>query len=118
MVEALEAAIERPEEAKQLLDTAVEPLATNPKLRERIVEVRRSYEQTLDEFSRDKVLAAGYSLDGAERARTAESFRAFIEENKDEITALQMLYSRPYRQRPTFKEIKELAHAVGRPPYQ
>lgn len=119
LVAAVEVATERPDEAKQVLDAAVEPLATNPTLRERLVEVRRSYEQTLDEFSKDAVLVAGYSLDGAERARrTVESFRAFIEEHKDEITALQILYSRPYRQRPTFKEIKELAHAIGRPPYQ
>lgn len=119
LVRAVEAATERPEEAKDVLDAAVEPLATNPKLRERLVEVRRSYEQTLDEFSKDTVLAAGYSLDGADRARrTVESFRAFIEEHKDEITALQILYSRPYRERPTFKEIKELAQAIGRPPYQ
>jgi type I restriction enzyme, R subunit len=105
--------------AKQLLDAAVEPLATNPELRQRLFEVRRSYEQTLDEFSQDKVLGAGYSIDGADRARqTAESFRAFIEEHKDEITALQILYSRRYRQRLTFREIKELAHAIGRPPYQ
>jgi type I restriction enzyme R subunit len=40
--------------AKQLLDAAVEPLATNPKLRERLVEVRRSYEQTLDESRRTR----------------------------------------------------------------
>ena len=119
LVEAVEAATERPEEAKQVLDEAVEPLATNPKLRERLVEVRRSYEQTLDEFSQDKVIAAGYSLDGAERAhQTAASFRRFIDEHKDEITALQILYSRPYRERLTFKEIKELANAIGRPPYQ
>ena len=105
--------------AKGLLDAAIEPLATNPELRERLDEVRRSYEQTLDEFSQDKVIAAGYSLEGADRAReTAESFRKFIEEHKDEITALQILYSRPYRQRPTFKEIKELARTIGRPPYQ
>jgi len=119
LVQAVEAATERPDEAKQVLDAAVEPLATNPKLRERLVEVRRSYEQTLDEFSKDTVLAAGYSLDGAERARqTADSFRRFIEEHKDEITALQILYSRPYRERLTFTEIKELAQAIGRPPYQ
>jgi type I restriction enzyme R subunit len=119
LVEAVEAATERPDEAKEVLGAAVEPLATNPTLRERLVEVRRSYEQTLDEFSQDTVLAAGYSLDGAERARqTADSFRRFIDEHKDEITALQILYSRPYRERLTFKEIKELAHAIGRPPYQ
>jgi type I restriction enzyme R subunit len=105
--------------AKQLVDAAVEPLATNPELRERLVAVRRSYEQTLDEFSRDKVIAAGYSLSGADRAReTTASFRRFIEEHKDEITALQVLYSRPYLQRPSFREIKELARAIGRPPYQ
>ena len=105
--------------AQQLVDAAVEPLATNPKLRERLVEVRRSYEQTIDEFSKDQVLEATYSIDGAERARkTVDSFREFIEQHKDEITALQILYSRPYQQRPTFKEIKELAHAIGRPPYR
>ena len=75
--------------AKQLVDAAVEPLATNPKLRERLVEVRRSYEQTIDEFSKDQVIAAGYSADGADRARqTVESFREFIEQHKDQITAL------------------------------
>jgi type I restriction enzyme R subunit len=105
--------------AKQLLDAAIEPLATNPQLRERLVEVRRFYEQTIDEFSKDNVIAAGYSLDGADRAReTVASFREFIEQHKDEITALQILYSRPYTQRLTFKEIKELASAIGRPPYQ
>jgi type I restriction enzyme R subunit len=120
LVDALEASVGRqPEEAKQLLDAAVEPLAANPELRERIVEVRRSYEQTLDEFSQDRVIDAGYSQDAADRARrTVDSFRAFIEEHKDEITALQILYSRPYRQRLTFAEIKELANTIGRPPYQ
>ena len=102
--------------AKQLVDAAAEPLAANPKLRERLVEVRRSYEQTIDESSKDEVIAAGYSVDGADRARqTVDSFREFIEQHKDEITALQILYSRPYQQRPSFKEIKELARR-DRPP--
>jgi type I restriction enzyme R subunit len=105
--------------AKQLVDAAAEPLAANPKLRERLVEVRRSYEQTIDESSKDEVIDARYSVDGADRARqTVDSFREFIEQHKDEITALQILYSRPYRQRPSFKEIKELARAIGRPPHQ
>jgi type I site-specific restriction endonuclease len=33
----------------------------------------------------------------------------FSEEHKDEITALQILYSRPYRQRLKYDEIKGLA---------
>jgi type I restriction enzyme, R subunit len=105
--------------AKQLLDAAVAPLATNPELRERIIEVRRSYEQAIDETSVDVLIEAGHSKDGSDRARaTVESFERFIEEHKDEITALQILYSRPYTQRLTFKEVKELANAIGRPPYQ
>ena len=106
--------------AKQLLDDAVEPLATNPELRERLVEVRRSYEQTIDEISKDEVLAAGYSHRRSRprpRRRSSRSASS-SSEHKDEITALQILYSRPYQQRLTFKEIKELAHAIGRPPYQ
>jgi type I restriction enzyme R subunit len=103
--------------AKALLDAAAAPLATNPVLRDKLIEVRRSYEQTIDETSKDRVLDAGYSVDAANRARTlVTSFREFIEEHRDEIAALQVLYSRPHSQRLTFKEIKELANAIGRPP--
>jgi type I restriction enzyme, R subunit len=105
--------------AKQLLDAAVAPLAANPELRERIIEVRRSYEQAIDETSVDQLIEANHSKHGSDRARTTvESFERFIEEHKDEITALQILYSRPYTQRLIFKEVKELANAIGRPPYQ
>jgi type I restriction enzyme, R subunit len=107
------------EQRKPRIDAALAPLATNPELRERIVEVRRSYEQAIDETSKDELIKAGYSKGATDRARlTVESFERFIEENKDEITALQILYSRPYQQRLTFKEVKELANTIGRPPYQ
>src|SRR3989475_1207516 len=104
--------------ARKLLDAAVEPLATNPKVREMLIEVRRSYEQAIDEGSKDTVVEAGYSTDATERAKaTVRSFRQFIEEHKDEITALQILYSHPYKQRLTFKDIRDLAHAIAKPPY-
>src|SRR6185295_11788311 len=38
----------------------------------------------------------------------ATSFRAYLEQHKAEITALQILYSRPYRQRLTETMLKEL----------
>src|SRR3989442_6082993 len=82
------------------------------------VEVRRSYEQAIDEVSKGIVVEAGYSADATERAKaTVRSFRQFIEEHKDEITALQILYSRPYKQRLTFKNIRDLAHTIAKPPY-
>ncbi len=65
------------------------------------------------------MLKAGYSAEATEAARSiVTSFEEFIREHKDEITALQLLYSRPYQQRLTFEEIKELADAIGRPPRQ
>ena len=47
-----------------------------------------------------------------------ESFKKFIEENRDEVTALQIIYSKPYGQRHlTYEQIKQLAEAIERPPY-
>ncbi len=104
---------------RKLLYEAVAPLATNPELRERLVELRRQQEQMIDEVSADELIEATYSQDGTDRAReTVESFERFIQENKDEITALQILYSRPHRERLTFAEIKELADAISKPPRQ
>jgi len=104
--------------SKALLDEAVAPLATNPELRERIIEVRRTFEQAIDEISADTVLDAGYSDDATDRARaTVESWERFCEEHHDEITALELLYTRPYTRRLTFREVKELAQAIERPPH-
>jgi type I restriction enzyme R subunit len=46
-----------------------------------------------------------------------ESFKQYIEESRDEITALQILYSRPYKSRLQFEDIKELADAIKKPPH-
>ena len=46
------------------------------------------------------------------------SFQQFIEDNKDELTALQIIYSKPYGQRHlTYEQIKQLAEAIEKPPY-
>ena len=105
--------------SKRLLDDSVAPLATNPELRQRIVEARRSHEQAIDETSADEVLEAGYSADATDRARgTVESWERFCEENRDEITALEILYARRQPQRLTFREVKELAQAIEQPPHR
>jgi type I restriction enzyme R subunit len=102
-----------------LLDDAVAPLATNPELRDRLLELRRQQEQLIDATSADELIEASYSKDATARAReTVESFERFIRENKDEITALEVLYSRAHRQRLTFGQIKELANEIAKPPRQ
>jgi len=100
-----------------LIEEAVEPLVTRAELRARLVEIKRASEQVIDEVSQDQILDAGFSRDSADRARTlVTSWREFIEENRDQITALQVLYSRPYRHRLSFAEVKELAYAIEAPP--
>jgi len=48
-----------------------------------------------------------------------DSFKEFMEKNKDELTALRIIYSKPYGQRHlTYEQIKELARAIEKPPYQ
>ena len=113
---------EPPEEAvararRDLSEAAARPLAANPELRQRLIDIRRSYEQTIDTVSQDTVIDAGYSADAAERARTlVQSFQEFIAQHRDEIAALQVLYSRPYRQRLTYRDIKALADTLQMPP--
>jgi type I restriction enzyme R subunit len=103
--------------SKALLDEAVAPLAHSPELRERIVEARRALEIAIDETSADVVLDAGFSREATDRAReTVESWEQFCADNRDEITALQVLYSQPYARRLTFAEIRELAQAIEAPP--
>ncbi len=91
----------------------------NPELRNRLLTIQADTEQVIDRVSVDEILSAGHSEADKEKAKsTVESFTAYIEEHKDEITALQILYSRPFGKHLTFKEIKELAESIGRPPYR
>jgi type I restriction enzyme R subunit len=74
-------------------------------------------EQTIDTVTRDRLEFAGASGEAAEKARTTiESFRRYLEENRDEITAIQILYSRRRGQAPTLKQLKELATTLALPP--
>jgi type I restriction enzyme R subunit len=115
--------------AQRLMEAAVRPLAANPALRNLLIEIQKRHEQVIDE-SADETTLAAFDEAAAERARgTIASFEAFIEENKDEITALQIIYSIP-RIAPqnrasslpsaptlTFGALKELAERLQQPPH-
>ena len=105
--------------AERLIAEAVQPLAGNSELREKLVDIRRSYEQVIDTASRDRVISGEFSVDAAARARTqVESWKQFIEDNRDEITALNVLYSQPYGGGLTYDDVRELVNAIGRPPHR
>jgi type I restriction enzyme R subunit len=102
--------------AKSLIADAVATIVSNSAWRNRVIAVKRSYEQVIDTVSKDQVLEAAYSGDARDKAQAVvTSFRQFIDENRDEITALQVLYSRPYKQRLTYSQIRELAEAIRKP---
>jgi len=102
--------------AKGAARAALRPFG-NPRLRARIVELQTASEQIIDELTVDELLYAGQDDRALERAHElADGFRAFVEQNKDEIEALRVLYSRPYRAGLRFKDIRELAAALALPP--
>ncbi len=102
--------------AKQLLADAVKPIIASPKFRLRAAEIRKLEEQLIDNVSQDAVTRAEFDRSTRDRAeKLTKSFEQFIEAHKDQITALQVLYSRPYSQRLHYDQIKELANAIRRP---
>lgn len=91
----------------------------DPKVRETLIDIKRQSEQTIDTVSKDAVLYAGADEKAKEKAESlVRSFKQFIDEHKDEITALQILYSKPYGTRHlTYEDIDQLAKAIRKPPY-
>ena len=103
--------------AETLIKNAVKPLHS-PDFRNLLIEIKKKNEQIIDNVSPDQIIEAGFSAEALEKAKgMVESFKKFIEENRDEITALQILYSRPFKSRLRFEDIKELADAIKKPPY-
>ena len=103
--------------ATSLREAAVKPLAANPALREEILRLRAAKEQVLDEVTKDRVILAGFDAAAKARAKSlVTSFEQFVVEYKDELTALQILYNRPYTQRLRYEDIRELADKIQAPP--
>jgi type I restriction enzyme R subunit len=110
------------EQIKNATDSLVKQACTpfeNPKALETIIEIHNINEQTIDNVSKDSVIFAGFDEQAKERARTVvDTFKRFIEENKDELTALQIIYNQPYTKRHiTYENIKQLAEAIKKSPY-
>jgi type I restriction enzyme R subunit len=80
--------------------------------------LQRSKELVIDIVTQDHLIAAEFSEAARERALgIVKNFEAFITEHRDEITALQILYSRPTRAPLTFDDFKALADALHAPPH-
>ena len=103
---------------KELVMDACAPF-DNPKLRKTIVDIKKQKEQIIDTVSQDNVIFAGFDGAAKDKARTiVDSFEKFIADNRDELTALQIIYNKPYGNRHlTYEGIRQLADAIEKPPY-
>ena len=90
-----------------------------PEVRNTIIDIKTRSEQIIDTVSKDKVVLAGFDDKAKEKAQSiVQTFKRFIEENKNELTALQLIYGKPYgSRRLTYEQIKQLADSIRKPPY-
>ena len=103
---------------KRLADDAASPF-NNPKLRDYIENVRKTHDQIIDNINIDEVIFTGLDSEHAARAVEAiETFARFIEDHKNTIDALEIIYGQSYRNRAlTLQMIKELHEALQKPSY-
>jgi type I restriction enzyme R subunit len=99
----------------EFIGELVKPLAANPTLRQRILDLRHARDLLIDETSADTLIDAHGVVDDSKARHLIESWAAYLEENRDEITAIQLLYSKPQGVNVTFKELQELASRIQRP---
>ncbi|MFI9653444.1 DEAD/DEAH box helicase family protein [Guyparkeria sp. GHLCS8-2] len=109
-----------PEQEQQvvdgLMDEACRPF-DKPEVRQRLKDIKQKSEIVIDELTPDETTSAGF--DEKKARETITSFKQFIEDNHDELTALQILYNQPLgRQHLTYAAIRELVNAMTeRPPH-
>jgi type I restriction enzyme R subunit len=82
----------------QLVGEAAKVL--NGELVELIETIRRDKEQTIDHDNLDAVLVAGWNKDAANNAQAlTDEFADYLKANQDNIAALTIFFSQPYRRR-------------------
>ncbi|WP_263834419.1 type I restriction-modification enzyme R subunit C-terminal domain-containing protein [Salinibacter sp.] len=105
---------------EELIDEACQPIE-DASVRETIQQVRERSYVTIDDISQDEVIEVEHETPAS--ANWAHdrvgSFEDFIEEHKDEITALEIFYDQPHGERHlTLEQIQELAEAIKQPPLE
>ena len=100
----------------QLVQEAVTPFM-KAKFRRRLLEIRLQNEQTIDRHTIDEVLYSGFDATALDKAQTkVKDFRTWIEQNRTELTALQLLYAGTRPLRLKLKDLRDLKDALARPP--
>ena len=109
---------QRKEIQDEMKEKACEPIYS-AELRNYLENVRKSHEQVIDNTNPDTVIFAGWDTQHKEKAEsTIKIFRHFIDDNKDEIIALRIIYNQSYKNRQlTLDMVKELYVKLSAPPF-
>jgi type I restriction enzyme, R subunit len=99
---------------KPKADELIKPFH-NPDLRELIEDLRKDTDQLIDD-SADELIAAGYDEEKAEVL--IQNWQQFIQDHKNELDAIQLIYQQPYQKRHlSYEQIEKLAEEIQQPPY-
>lgn len=101
---------------QSMLDDAIEPIASKPDLRNRILELRANYDRVVDDVSQDTLVDAHGVVDTDRARTTVESWQAYLEQHRDEIAAIQLIEEARDR-RVAYPDLQELADRISRPPH-
>lgn len=97
------------ETRKRLAKDALKPLY-NPKYREKLLEIKTTNEQIIDTVSIDSVVFSWFDENAKIKAKwIIDTFKTFMEQNKEELELLKIYYNKSYKHKLTFKEVKEFA---------
>lgn len=104
--------------SKNMIDEACK-IFDNVLLRKTILDIKSKNEQIIDGVSIDELLEAGFTdTVRTYDEKTLKNWTEFIEKNRDQIIALEIIYSKPYKMREiTFGDIRNLSNAIEKPPY-
>jgi type I restriction enzyme R subunit len=106
------------EEARQDLVEKAKQYFDDSEFRETLTEIKKKNTQYIDPTADELIDVRAEPKKSLNAEQTVDRFREFIEDNMDEITALQIIYNQPHRRKElTYEKIRELADTLTAPPY-
>lgn len=101
--------------AKALREEALVPF-DDFKLRAVLIDLKRQSEIVIDDVTRDTVISSAF--DPVAAGKLTSTFKAFLDEHRDKLTALTILYGLPAAQKQlTYASLEELRDAMLAPPW-
>ncbi len=101
-----------------LVVQAVRPLAENVELRRRLLEIRRAHDIYWDEVNPNTLREAAGQDPTARANEVVTSWRAYLQEHREEITVIEAAYRSGQPGRVAYTKLKELANRIARPPHE